>query len=323
MDEKKQERDQLQVPGYKRHGATWARWLLGLYPRAWRDRYGEEVAVVLTEHQITYRTVFDLLLGAWDAHLHRALLPGKLPCLAHRLRSSEIIIFCSFLLFCLAWMLLRFVRDPLPIWRSATSAHPELLASLTLLDAGGGLATLAVLLGGVPLVCTALAQAVATRCWKLLGLFAVPVFAAMLLLVSTLVVFPASTVRQSGAAGALFTPWAVALQLSLILLWLLAIGGSVIAVTVALSQSDLNEAILRFVMLPARITVGALILGLAGALALTVLIFAEAPQLSSWPPLQVGDPLLMCTAVVLAGTALRHAMGAISAASHTRGDSPR
>jgi len=313
MDEKRQEGDQPQAPGLSRHGAAWAHWLLGLYPRAWRDRYGEEVAIVLTEHQITYRTVFDLLLGALDAHLHRELLPGKLPSLAHRLRSSEIVIFCSFLFFCFAWILLRFVRDPLPVWRSATSAHPELFASLTLLDVGGSLATLAVLVGGVPLVCTALAQALAARRWRLLGLFAMPAIAAILLLVSTLVVFPASTVHQSSATGALFTPWAVALQLSLILLWLIAIGGSVAAIAVALSQSDLNEGILRFALLPARITVGALGLGLMGALALTVLIFAEAPQLSSWPPLQLGDPLLMCTAVLLAGAALRHAMGAISA----------
>jgi hypothetical protein len=318
MDEEKQEGDQPRTPGGERHLAVWARWLLGLYPRAWRDRYGDEVAVVLAEHQITCWTTFDLLLGALDAHLHRDLLPGWLQSLAHRLRSSEIVIFCSFILFCLAWIPLRFVRDPLPVWHSATSAHPELLTSLTLLDVGGSIATLAVLVGGVPLLFTALSQAIAARRWRLLGLFAVPVFAAITLLISTLVVLPASTAHQSSAVGAPLTLLAVVLQLGLIVLWLSAIGGSVAAIAAALLSSDLGEGVLRFALLPARITMGALALGMIGAIVLTTLIFTEAPQLSSWPPLHVGDLLLMFIAVMLAGIALRHGIGAVSAESHAR-----
>lgn len=45
------------------------RTLLRLYPRAWRERYEEEMLAVLEQHTITPTTIFDLLLGAIDARL--------------------------------------------------------------------------------------------------------------------------------------------------------------------------------------------------------------------------------------------------------------
>lgn len=49
----------------------WAFWLLGLYPRGWRDRYFTEMMALLEEHHITLRTLVDLLGGALDARLTR------------------------------------------------------------------------------------------------------------------------------------------------------------------------------------------------------------------------------------------------------------
>jgi hypothetical protein len=307
--------DHPQARSGQTHLAARAQWLLRLYPRAWRDRYGEEVAAVLAEHHITYWTMLDLLLGALDAHLHRDLLPGRLISMAHRLRSSEIAIFCAFVLFCVAWLPLRLVRDPLPIWRAATAAHPELLAMLTLLDLGGSIATLAVLVGGVPLVFTALTQAAKARQWGRLGLFAVPVLAVAVLIGYAFVAVPASVAHQPGGPGAPLTPLAVVLQLGFVVLLLGAVGGSAAAIAAALAHSELGAGILRFVLVPACVATVALALGLAGAMALTILIFVEAPQLSSWPPLHVGDLLLMLAAVVLAGAALRQGIGAARAAS--------
>ncbi|GHO66953.1 hypothetical protein KSC_058450 [Ktedonobacter sp. SOSP1-52] len=45
------------------------RTFLRLYPRAWRERYEEEMLAVLEQHTITPLTIFDLLLGAIDARL--------------------------------------------------------------------------------------------------------------------------------------------------------------------------------------------------------------------------------------------------------------
>ncbi|HWI66376.1 MAG TPA: hypothetical protein VNT75_31485, partial [Symbiobacteriaceae bacterium] len=50
--------------------------LLRLYPQAWQDRYGDELAELLEQYPVAWRTLASLLAGALDAHLHPELLPG-------------------------------------------------------------------------------------------------------------------------------------------------------------------------------------------------------------------------------------------------------
>jgi hypothetical protein len=45
------------------------RWLVRLYPRAWRERYGQEFLALLEELSASPRVVLDALFGAADAHL--------------------------------------------------------------------------------------------------------------------------------------------------------------------------------------------------------------------------------------------------------------
>jgi hypothetical protein len=49
------------------------RTLLRLYPRRWRQRYEEEVGALVDDQPLSVGTVFDLLLGAFDAHLNPEL----------------------------------------------------------------------------------------------------------------------------------------------------------------------------------------------------------------------------------------------------------
>ena len=46
-----------------------ATWILYLYPQGWRQRYEDEMVVLLEQHMVTLATLFDLLLGALDARL--------------------------------------------------------------------------------------------------------------------------------------------------------------------------------------------------------------------------------------------------------------
>ena len=48
--------------------------LLGLYPRAWRRRYGEELLSLIAVRPPNARDQLDLVLGAIDAHLHPELV---------------------------------------------------------------------------------------------------------------------------------------------------------------------------------------------------------------------------------------------------------
>jgi len=45
-------------------------WMLKLYPRAWRERYGDEVEAYLDSEPVGFRTALDLLLGAIDARMN-------------------------------------------------------------------------------------------------------------------------------------------------------------------------------------------------------------------------------------------------------------
>jgi hypothetical protein len=49
--------------------------LVRLYPRAWRDRYGDEFLSLITDRPPTLVDLFDIARGALDAHLHPQL-PG-------------------------------------------------------------------------------------------------------------------------------------------------------------------------------------------------------------------------------------------------------
>jgi hypothetical protein len=53
----------------------------GLYPRAWRNRYGAELEALLETERVGLRTRLDLLRGALDAHLHPDR-PSPIPVLA-------------------------------------------------------------------------------------------------------------------------------------------------------------------------------------------------------------------------------------------------
>ncbi len=45
-------------------------WIVRLYPRAWRERYGDEVLALLEDRPPGPRASLDLLFGAMDAHVH-------------------------------------------------------------------------------------------------------------------------------------------------------------------------------------------------------------------------------------------------------------
>src|SRR5687768_8208815 len=51
--------------------------IVRLYPEAWRDRYGDELAVLLEERGARPRDLVDLALGALDAHLHGLTTGGR------------------------------------------------------------------------------------------------------------------------------------------------------------------------------------------------------------------------------------------------------
>jgi hypothetical protein len=52
------------------------RWFLKLYPRDWRDRYGDELSELVGDRPLSLRNAIDLIAGAIDA---RATTERKMP----------------------------------------------------------------------------------------------------------------------------------------------------------------------------------------------------------------------------------------------------
>lgn len=289
----------------ERRRRTWTLLLLRLYPRAWRERYADEVAAVLEQRPSSPWTLIDVLAGACDAHLHRDLLPERLVSTGHRIRNGEIAVFCAFVLFCFAWAPIQRMRDPLPVWESVVRTHPEILAALNVVNLFGVLASVAILVGGLPILYAALRSAAQARRWKVLLLFGVP-FALLAVLIVYMLLASRLWTQRASPGSQYFTPLAAMLQLGFFLLFLLVIIGSVAAVAWAVTVSDLSERVLRFALFPAAaatLSLAALLLATAVLAALTV---SEAPE--------VGGPWTM--GVVLAFTL---AAAAVSFAGLKRG----
>ena len=54
------------------------KWLVRLYPRAWRQRYGGEFVALLAQQRLSPRIILDIVLGALDAHVHPQVSAARL-----------------------------------------------------------------------------------------------------------------------------------------------------------------------------------------------------------------------------------------------------
>ena len=204
--------------------------------------------------------------------------------MVYRLRTSEIVIFCAFVAYSVAWFAVRFVRDPIPVWEHVVQVHPEIRTALLAVDSAGVMALLALLIGGVPMVYVVLRLALREWQWRLLGLLAVPPLAFILLFSYALLAGETSTQRAPhGTPDAPFTTLALILQFAFVLLLLAAVGGSTIAIALAVRRSRLSDRLLRFELVPAAMMTLGMVIGLGATIILTVLILGQAPQLQGSP----------------------------------------
>lgn len=288
----------------------WACCMLRCYPHAWRDRYASEMKMVLQDSPITLWTLIDLFLGALDARMHPDFLPGRITTMAYRIRSSEIVIFCAFVIYGIAWIAMRFVRDPISLWENVVQVHPEIRMALIAMDGAGVIALLAIVVGGVPILYVVLRNAFRDQQWRIIGLLAIPILAIAALIVYGALASVAWTQRVTNSTPeAPLTPLAIVLQLGLLILLVAVIGGSVAAVALAVSRSRFSDRLLRFVLIPATMVTLGIIAGLVATIILIVLILMEAPQLASTSMMLV-VMIFMLVAAVLASNALNRGIRA-------------
>lgn len=146
--------------------------LVRLYPRPWRERYGQELADLLAVGPLTASVVVDVVRGVLDAHLNLPDLIRGWSTMPARVRSAAVATFAAWVTFCLAAAVVgRTVNDPR--FDMAEHAHP-------LIGTARRLAT-AALVGSWVVVATAalpLAVAAARQAWRRRDRVALALFAA-------------------------------------------------------------------------------------------------------------------------------------------------
>jgi len=156
------------------------KWLVYLYPRMWRERYGDEFEILLEECLHSPLDALDILLGALDAHLELPYEKNwRLMNMINKLRSTILFVFAAYIAFIVAGFSLNGLMDDsqlVPLTRS----NPVLSISYATIEIGSVIALLAIMIGGAPLAWTIIRR-VFTFQRKDLGLLFVPLASFLVL----------------------------------------------------------------------------------------------------------------------------------------------
>lgn len=165
-----------------------ARVLVGCYPPAWRDRYGQEYLTLLTESGIGLRTAGNAVAGAADAWVRPAshLLP-----VPQRLRATLSMVLCAWTALAAGALVFGQVTEDQP-FRDLDAATPVAHWLYTTYVIAAPLSVAAVVLGGLPLAYSLYRGAGHAQRRDVLTLLATPglalvVFAVALVAVAKLV----------------------------------------------------------------------------------------------------------------------------------------
>ena len=156
------------------------KWLVNLYPRRWRERYGDEFEILLEECLHSPLDALDILFGALDAHLELPYETNwRLMNMINKLRSTILFVFAAYVAFIVAGFSLNGLMDDsqlVPLTRS----NPVLSISYATIEIGSVIALLAIMIGGAPLAWTIIRR-VFTSQRKDLGLLFVPLASFLVL----------------------------------------------------------------------------------------------------------------------------------------------
>ncbi len=284
-----------------------ARLALWLYPLAFRRRYGREMGALLDQTPTSVRMALDLSRGALAAHLRPPAAAAGLVDPADRVRASASAQVACWVVFAAAGFgFYKTTEDP--SFTAAGQAHPLLGVTHLAVQALAIVASVAVMIGALPLVVSALARA--RREPSLRALVSVPPLAVLLFagLTGILVLLARSAdPRASVVGGIAFIAWGLA-------------GLACATVCVVASRRILFALSLSARRLVTAFACGALVTASMAAMALTTGLYAialalDAPHLAgaSNGPLQLVStgaslvvlPIVMVIVATLAFTTTR------------------
>jgi hypothetical protein len=244
------------------------RWLLRLYPRVWRERYEDEMLAVLEEHKITPATVFDLLIGAFDANLNFNGFTEGVSYMLNRIRSGIVMVFCAFVLYGVGWSLLQRLNDPIPNFQVIDKIHPEFGILYNAIFIVGFISFLAILIGGFPIFFISIKRAFRNGKQDVLSPFWVALSCLLLF-----ALFTAILVIWHPHAHI----YAILIGYLIISALLLVVGTVAVSLVVAKTEFQLSE--LKFVYISEIIILFSMVVSVVLSTILIVRITAQASQL--------------------------------------------
>jgi hypothetical protein len=156
-------------------------WLVNLYPISWREHYGKEFNNLLEQCANSPLEVFDVILGALDAHLHLSDnddMNWRTIDMVNKLRTSILIVFCAFIGFVIAGLAFNGNIDDspfVPLMHQIAAFNFAYIA----IEIGAVVALLAIAIGGLPIAVTVIQRAFTSE-RKDLRLLLVPVISFFL-----------------------------------------------------------------------------------------------------------------------------------------------
>ena len=278
-----------------------ARSLVRLYPRAWRERYGEEFVALLEERPASLRDALDVALGAADAHLRpQVASERRVALMIGRMRGSVLAVLWAWVGVVMAGVGFQKMTEYEDFVRVARE-NAAVGVSFDAVVAGAVVALAAVLVGGAPIVFAAVRGALAEGRKDVPLLLCVPLlsvaaFIGYVFLVGE-VVYPA--LGHLTARGGVN----VALFLSLAGVFLLAAVASAASVSAAVRRSEVGERIYRFALYPAGLATLAMVMVSTATLVWGLALWAQAPTLF------VGHDGILATSTVATWLVILAVMG--------------
>jgi len=289
---------------------TLRRWLVRLYPRAWRERYAVEFDALLEECLHSPLDALDIGLGALDAHLGFPFaVDWRVMDMVNKLRTAILLVFAGYIGFIVGGLSFYGLVDDSPAV-PLMKINASLAAAWTTVQLAAVLSLLAIVVGGLPLAVVVIRRAL-TSSRRDLRLLLVPV-AAFLAIALYLIAFSAIA-NSAGLGGS--SPGDFPLAKRLLLLGFMAVFvlgavASTAAVWRVVSNTDTAQGtfkvlgrttsiqLYRYAFPPAVLAALGMLLMLLATLAFGWLAYGSLPQ---WFAEDLGL-LLMNTTVSFAGT---------------------
>jgi MFS family permease len=267
--------------------------LLGLYPRAWQHRYGEEMADTLAGQRPRPAAVVDLLRGALDAHLHLPNLLEGWSSMEKRTRRSAVIMLAAAAVFAAAVMGLAETRDQVSF--AGSPAHLAGALTFGLAWTALAVAGLACLVATFAVAGFALAWMRRARDYRPLRFVLLSWTAALAALASGWGLGHLATGGISHSSGAhLFLGWQLILGL--------CAAACVYAAYGLLRAVELPARVWRLLRVLTWVVAGAIVLGSLALLAYLASFAAMDARLLSARDGMLATPLLPTLLAIVAGS---------------------